>query len=87
MDTIDRLMIGMERRMTKLLSVFSREHLRVQISRGGNSFTNLTKKVIRIAVYPFDECLPPEQLANAIKFLGYHEASHRRWTDIYLSRI
>lgn len=87
MDTIDRLMIGMERRMTKLLSVFSREHLRVQISRGGNSFTNLTKKVIRIAVYPFDECLPPEQLANAIKFLGYHEASHRRWTDISQSDV
>lgn len=87
MDTIDRLMIGMERRMTKLLSIFSREHLRVQISRGGNSFTNLTKKVIRIAVYPFDECLPPEQLANAIKFLGYHEASHRRWTDLSQSNI
>ena len=87
MDTIDRLMIGMERRMTKLLSIFSREHLRVQISRGGNSFTNLTKTVIRIAVYPFDECLPPEQLANAIKFLGYHEASHRRWTDLSQSNI
>lgn len=87
MNTIDRIIIGMERRMSKLLSIFSREHLQVQIKRGGSSFTDLTKKAIRIAVYPFDECLPPEQLANAIKFLGYHEASHRRWTDISQSDV
>ncbi len=87
MDTIDRIIIGMERRMSKLLSIFSREHLQVQIKRGGSSFTDLTKKAIRIAVYPFDECLPPEQLANAIKFLGYHEASHRRWTDLSQSDV
>lgn len=67
-------------RLKRLLSLFCREDINVEVIPEGESFTNLSSNYIRISINA-DPDTPKDEYCLIAKFISYHEGSHRRWTN------
>lgn len=77
---IINLCYSLQPRIKRLLSLFCREEIDVEIIPHGESFTNLGSNYIRVSINAEPENTKEENCLIA-KFISYHEGSHRRWTN------